>query len=51
MSTTNDTTLAVAALNRAVRSRQSVPAGLVHHTDRGSPTPATTTAERLPTMA
>jgi transposase InsO family protein len=37
MSTTNDTALALAALNRAVRSRQSVLTGLVHHTDRGSP--------------
>lgn len=37
MSTTNDTALALAALNCAVRSRRSVPAGLVHHTDRGSP--------------
>jgi transposase InsO family protein len=37
MSTTNDTALALAALNCAVRSRGSVPHGLVHHTDRGSP--------------
>jgi transposase InsO family protein len=37
MSETNDTELALAALDRAVRSRHFVPAGLVHHTDRGSP--------------
>src|SRR5262249_39466258 len=37
MSTTNDTALALAALTSAVRSRPSVPIGLVHHTDRGSP--------------
>jgi transposase InsO family protein len=37
MSITNDTALALAALNGAVRSRPCVPAGLVHHTDRGSP--------------
>lgn len=37
MSTTNDTALALAALNCAVRSRGSLPDGLVHHTDRGSP--------------
>lgn len=37
MSTTNDTELALAALNSAVRARHAVPAGLVHHTDRGSP--------------
>ena len=37
MSATNDTELALAALDRAVRSRHFVPAGLVHHTDRGSP--------------
>jgi putative transposase len=37
MSTTNDTALALAALNTAVRARRAVPAGLVHHTDRGSP--------------
>lgn len=37
MSSTNDTALALAALNHAVRSRGAVPPGLVHHTDRGSP--------------
>jgi putative transposase len=37
MSSTNDTALALAALKCAVGSRRSVPAGLVHHTDRGSP--------------
>ena len=37
ISTTNDTELALMALNRAVRGRHFVPAGLVHHTDRGSP--------------
>lgn len=37
MSPTNDTTLALAALRRAVAGRHVVPAGLVHHTDRGSP--------------
>jgi len=37
MSDTNDTALALAALQRAVRSRRVVPIGLVHHTDRGSP--------------
>ena len=37
MSATNDTALALAALHRAVRGRGGVPAGLVHHTDRGSP--------------
>ncbi len=37
MSTTNDTALALAALNHATSTRRAVPAGLVHHTDRGSP--------------
>jgi len=37
MSATNDTALALAALQRAVRGRRVVPIGLVHHTDRGSP--------------
>lgn len=37
MSTTNDTALALAALNGAVGTRHDMPAGLVHHTDRGSP--------------
>lgn len=37
MSATNDTELALKALDCAVRSRHFVPAGLVHHTDRGSP--------------
>jgi putative transposase len=37
MSATNDTDLALAALQRAVRGRHLVPPGLVHHTDRGSP--------------
>jgi putative transposase len=37
MSATNDTDLALAALEHAVRSRNVVPTGLVHHTDRGSP--------------
>lgn len=36
-SETNDTRLALEALHRAVRSRGGVPAGLVHHTDRGTP--------------
>lgn len=37
MSPTNDTELALAALNRAVAARHVVPPGLVQHTDRGSP--------------
>jgi putative transposase len=37
MSENNDTSLALEALHRAVRSRKGVPPGLVHHTDRGSP--------------
>jgi putative transposase len=37
ISANNDTDLALAALTRAVRGRHFVPAGLVHHTDRGSP--------------
>jgi len=38
MSANNDTTLALAALERAVRNRHHLLApGLVHHTDRGSP--------------
>jgi putative transposase len=37
LSATNDTALALTALSRAVRGRHRVPAGLVHHTDRGSP--------------
>lgn len=37
MSTTNDTELALAALHRAVATRHVLPAGVVHHTDRGSP--------------
>lgn len=36
MSASNDTELALAALERALRGRL-VPVGLVHHTDRGSP--------------
>jgi transposase InsO family protein len=36
MSATNDTELALAALQRALK-RRAVNAGLVHHTDRGSP--------------
>jgi transposase InsO family protein len=36
ISDTNDTALALAALNRALKGRV-VNAGLVHHTDRGSP--------------
>jgi putative transposase len=36
ISASNDTGLALAALERALRGRP-VPAGLVHHTDRGSP--------------
>jgi transposase InsO family protein len=35
-SDTNDRALALSALDRAIRSRRP-PAGLVHHTDRGSP--------------
>ena len=37
MSATNDTELALTAFYRAVRGRTIVPAGVVHHTDRGSP--------------
>lgn len=37
ISANNDTALALAALRRAVRGRSFVPAGLLHHTDRGSP--------------
>ena len=37
ISATNDTTLALRALECAVRARRFVPVGLVHHTDRGSP--------------
>jgi putative transposase len=37
MSDANDTALALAALERAVRTRGRVPVGLLHHTDRGSP--------------
>lgn len=37
MSTTNDTALALAALQDAVCTRRTVPTGIVHHTDRGSP--------------
>ena len=37
MSANNDTELALTALHRAVRARGGVPAGLVQHTDRGSP--------------
>ena len=37
MSTTNDTALALAALQDAVGTRRAVPTGIVHHTDRGSP--------------
>jgi putative transposase len=36
MGTSNDTTLALDALRRAVRARRP-PRGLVHHSDRGSP--------------
>jgi putative transposase len=35
VSNVNDTTLTLAALNRAIESRQPQP-GLIHHTDRGS---------------
>jgi len=37
MSANNDTDLALAALERALRNRHVVAPGLVHHTDRGSP--------------
>lgn len=37
LSATNDTLLALTALRRAVAARRTVPPGLVHHTDRGSP--------------
>lgn len=37
MSTSNDTALALATLRRAVGARRELPAGVVHHTDRGSP--------------
>jgi putative transposase len=37
MSATNDTALALDALERAIRCRHLLPPGLVHHTDRGSP--------------
>ena len=37
ISANNDTALALARLRRAVRGRHFVPAGLLHHTDRGSP--------------
>ncbi len=37
MSATNDTALALAALERGIRSRHVVLPGLVHHSDRGSP--------------
>jgi transposase InsO family protein len=37
MSASNDTALALAALERAVGTRRLVAPGLVHHTDRGSP--------------
>ena len=37
ISANNDTALALAALHRAVRGRGFIPAGLLHHTDRGSP--------------
>jgi putative transposase len=37
MSENNDTTLALAALKHAVRTRRGTTHGLVHHTDRGSP--------------
>lgn len=36
MSATNDTTLALRALDNAVRARR-VPLGLIHHSDRGAP--------------
>lgn len=36
-SESNDTELALAALRRAVGGRHAIPAGLIHHTDRGSP--------------
>jgi transposase InsO family protein len=47
MSETNDTELALAALARAVCSRHFVPAGLVHHTDRGSPGEFNRSSQRL----
>lgn len=37
MSSSNDTALALDALRHAVCCRRVIPAGLVHHTDRGSP--------------
>jgi transposase InsO family protein len=37
MSATNDTDLALRALRQAIAGRRNIRAGLVHHTDRGSP--------------
>jgi len=47
MSTTNDTELALAALHRAVATRHVLPAGVVHHTDRGSPGGFNRSSQRL----
>ena len=43
-SVSNDTALALDVLRKALRARRPPP-GLLHHTDRGSPTPVTTTAQ------
>jgi putative transposase len=50
MSDTNDRALALAALDHALRARRPA-RGPVHHSDRGAPTPATTTAPRSETGA
>lgn len=50
MSETTDAGLALSALRAALRSRRP-PAGLLHHSDRGSPTRARTTAPSWLRMA